>query len=224
MGCVDPVGEAGGDIPRMARSPAGLAITCPACRSTASAPPGSTRQFRRRAGDGRPARSDDRRRRRIDEPRRHRRRGGAWPVDPSFAVANYFMPQGISADLIATKYGFSRDDVDAYAVQSQKRAGGVGARSALKNRSRRCATSTASRCSIATSTCVLRPTCSRWRALKPSFVMMGEQGGFDAVAIQAHPEVERSIHVHHAGNSSGIVDGAAAVLIGSARRGRSGWA
>src|SRR6266540_3917625 len=94
--------------------------------------------------------------------------GGAWPMDPSMAVPSYFMPQGVSADLIATKYGFSRDDVDAYAVQSQQRAA------------------------------------KAW-----------DEGRFDAVAIQSHPEVEKINYVHHAGNSSGIVDGAGAVLLGS---------
>ena len=145
--------------------------------------------------------------------------GGAWPVDPSLAIATYFMPQGISADLIATKYGFSRDDVDAYAVQSQKRAADAWADGRFKK-------------SIAPVKDVngltlldrdehMRPTTDMQSlaSLKPSFVMMGEQGGFDAVAIQAHPEVERVIHVHHAGNSSGIVDGAAAVLIGNKEAG-----
>ena len=147
--------------------------------------------------------------------------GGAWPVDPAIAIPTYFMPQGISADLIATKYGFSRDDVDAYAVESRRSAPRPpGTRAASRNRSCRSRTSTASRSSPATSTCGPRPTCSRWRRSSRRSCMMGEMGGFDAVAIQAHPEVEAVNHVHHAGNSSGIVDGAAAVLIGSAEAGR----
>jgi acetyl-CoA C-acetyltransferase len=129
------------------------------------------------------------------------------------------MPQGVSADLMATKYGFSRDDVDAYAVESQKRAAAAWNEGRFKN-------------SIAPVFDVnglpllerdehMRPTADMQSlaSLKPSFVIPGEQGGFDAVAIQAHPEVERIIHVHHAGNSSGIVDGAAAVLLGSREAG-----
>ena len=150
--------------------------------------------------------------------------GGAWPVDPSLAIPAYFMPQGISADLIATKYGFSRDDVDAYAVESQQRAAAAWKDGRFKN-------------SIAPVRDVngltllerdehMRPSTDMQSlaSLKPSFVMMGEQGGFDAVAVQAHPEIERVNHVHHAGNSSGIVDGAAAVLLGSKRGGRASWA
>ena len=141
--------------------------------------------------------------------------GGAWSVDPSIAVAHYFLPQGISADLIATKYGFSRDDVDAYAVESQKRAAmawqeGRFDRSVVPVKD-------VNGMTILAKDEHMRPetTMQSLAALQPSFVQMGELGGFDAVAIQAHPEVEFINHVHHAGNSSGIVDGAAAVLIGS---------
>jgi acetyl-CoA C-acetyltransferase len=129
------------------------------------------------------------------------------------------MPQGISADLIATKYGFSRDDVDAYAVESQKRAAHAWSEGRFNK-------------SIAPVFDVnglpllerdeyMRPSTDMQSlaSLKPSFVAMGEQGGFDAVAIQAHPEIERVNHVHHAGNSSGIVDGSAAVLLGSRKAG-----
>jgi acetyl-CoA C-acetyltransferase len=125
------------------------------------------------------------------------------------------VPQGISADLIATKYGFSRDDVDAYAVESQKRATiawdeGRFDRSVMKVKD-------VNGLTILAKDEHMRPgtTMQSLAALKPSFIQMGELGGFDAVAIQAHPEVEFVNHVHHAGNSSGIVDGAAAVLIGS---------
>ena len=141
--------------------------------------------------------------------------GGAWAMDPSIAVAHYFLPQGISADLIATKYGFSRDDVDAYAVESQNRAAaawGEGRfdRSVMKVKD-------VNGLTILAKDEHMRPgtTMQSLAALKASFVQMGELGGFDAVAIQAHPEVEFVNHVHHAGNSSGIVDGAAAVLIGN---------
>jgi acetyl-CoA C-acetyltransferase len=141
--------------------------------------------------------------------------GGAWAVDPSIAVAHYFLPQGISADLIATKYGFSRDDVDAYAVESQKRAAtawdeGRFNRSVMPVKD-------VNGLTILAKDEHMRPgtTMQSLAALQPSFVQMGELGGFDAVAIQAHPEVEFVNHVHHAGNSSGIVDGAAAVLVGN---------
>jgi acetyl-CoA C-acetyltransferase len=141
--------------------------------------------------------------------------GGAWPVDPSVAFKTYFVPQGVSADLIATKYGFSRDDVDAYSVESHKRA----AKSWKEGRFKK---------SIVPVKDVLgmellahdetvRPDTDMQTlgALAPSFAMLGENFGFDAVAIQKYPEVEKINHVHHAGNSSGIVDGAAAVLIGN---------
>ena len=145
--------------------------------------------------------------------------GGAWPVDPSIAIKAYFMPQGVSADLIATKYGFSRDDVDAYAVESQRRAAmawaeGRFARSVAPVRD-------VNGLVILDRDEHMRPdaTMQSLASLKPSFVMMAEQGGFNAVALQAHPEVEALNHVHHAGNSSGIVDGSAAVLLGSKEAG-----
>ncbi|MGE5367500.1 MAG: acetyl-CoA C-acetyltransferase [Betaproteobacteria bacterium] len=145
--------------------------------------------------------------------------GGAWSVDPSIAVAHYFMPQGVSADLIATKYGFSRDDVDAYAVESQKRAAtawddGRFSRSVVPVKD-------VNGLTILAKDEHMRPgtTMQSLAALQPSFAQIGELGGFDAVAIQAHPEVEFVNHVHHAGNSSGIVDGAAAVLLGNKEAG-----
>jgi acetyl-CoA C-acetyltransferase len=147
--------------------------------------------------------------------------GGAWPVDPSIALKSYFMPQGISADLIATKYGFSRADVDGYAVESQKRTAaaweeGRFARSVVAVRD-------VNGLTILAKDEHMRPDTNMQSLaqLKPSFVQMGELGGFDAVAVQAHPEIEVVEHVHHAGNSSGIVDGAAAVLIGSRAAGRA---
>jgi acetyl-CoA C-acetyltransferase len=145
--------------------------------------------------------------------------GGAWAMDPSIALPAYFMPQGISADLIATKYGFSRDDVDAYAVESQKRAAtawqeGRFARSVIAVKDINGLTLLAKDEHMRPST-----TMQSLAQLNPSFVQMGEKGGFDVVAVQAHPELETIDHVHHAGNSSGIVDGAAAVLIGSKEAG-----
>src|SRR5271156_2040016 len=146
--------------------------------------------------------------------------GGAWPVDPSIAVAHYFLPQGISADLIATKYGFSRDDVDAYAVQSQKRAAAAWQEGRFKNSL--APVRDVNGLSLLDHDEHMRPNTDMQSlaSLKPAFVIMGEQAGFDAVATQAHPDVERVIHVHHAGNSSGIVDGAAAVLLGSREAGK----
>ncbi|MEO8724055.1 MAG: acetyl-CoA C-acetyltransferase [Sphingobium sp.] len=142
--------------------------------------------------------------------------GGAWATDPAVAYHVYFAPQGIGADLIATKFGFSRNDVDAYAVESQRRAKiawdeGRFARSVLPIRD-------------VIGEVVLdhdehmRPEADMQSlgSLKPSFQAMGEEmPGFDTVALLRYPEVERINHVHHAGNSSGIVDGAAAVLVGS---------
>jgi acetyl-CoA C-acetyltransferase len=147
--------------------------------------------------------------------------GGAWPMDPSVAIPSYFLPQGISADLIASKYGFSRDDVDAYAVESQKRAEqswkeGRFDKSVIAIKDQNGIT-------LLNSDEHMRPgsDMQSLASLDPSFVMMGEMGGFDAVAIQAHPDVENVNHVHHAGNSSGIVDGAAAILMGSKKGGKT---
>ena len=131
------------------------------------------------------------------------------------------MPQGISADLIATKYGFSRGDVDAYAVESQKRAAEAWADGRFS--------ASVSPVHDLNGLVILdhdehmRPDTSLQSlgGLKPSFAAMAEQGGFGAVAIQAHPEIEAIHHVHHAGNSSGIVDGAAAVLLGSKEAGQA---
>ena len=224
MGCVDPVGEAGGDIARMGALAAGLGEGVPGVQINRFCASGldsvnfaaaqvMSGQHDLTIGGGVESMS------RVGIGAS----GGAWPYDPAIAIPAYFMPQGVSADLIATKYGFSRDDVDAYAVQSQKRA-------AAAWEAGRFAKSIAPVKDVNGLTLLdrdehMRPATDMQSlgALKASFVAMGEQGGFDAVAIQAHPEVERIVHVHHAGNSSGIVDGAAAVLIGSkeagARRG-----
>ena len=122
---------------------------------------------------------------------------------------------------MATKYGFSRDDVDAYAVQSQQRAAKAWAEKRFDKSV--VPVKDVNGLTILAHDEHMRPSADMQSlgALKPSFVMMGEQGGFDAVAIQAHPEVERISHVHHAGNSSGIVDGASAVLIGNVKPAQS---
>ena len=146
--------------------------------------------------------------------------GGAWPTDPETAFKTYFVPQGISADLIATKYGFSRDDVDAYAVESQKRAKkswdeGRFAKSIMPVRDVIGEV-------VLDHDELMRPETDMQSlgALSPSFQGMGEMmPGFDSIALMRYPELEKVRHVHHAGNSSGIVDGAAAVLIGNAEAG-----
>ncbi|WP_425409048.1 acetyl-CoA C-acetyltransferase [Hyphococcus sp.] len=146
--------------------------------------------------------------------------GGAWPADPATAFKTYFVPQGISADLIATKYGFSRDDVDAYAVESQKRA-------AKSWEEKRFSKSIMPVKDVMGATVLDHDETVRENtdmqslgALNPSFAMLGENFGFDAVAIQKYAELEKINHVHHAGNSSGIVDGAAAVLLGNEEIGK----
>ena len=146
--------------------------------------------------------------------------GGAWPVDPHSAFRSYFVPQGISADTIATLWGYSRQDVDAYAVESQQRAQrawdeGRFARSVTPVRD-------VNGLAILERDELIRPdtTVASLGQLKPSFADMGEQFGFDAVIRQRYPQLEAVTHVHHAGNSSGIVDGAAAVLIGNREAGQ----
>ena len=146
--------------------------------------------------------------------------GGAMATDPAVAFKSYFVPQGISADLIATKYGFSRDDVDAYAVESQKRA----AKSWEENRFAKSIVPVkdvmGEEVLAHDETVRANADMQSLGALNPSFAMMGEQFGFDAVAVQKYPEIEKINHVHHAGNSSGIVDGAAALLIGNEEIGK----
>ena len=146
---------------------------------------------------------------------------GGWCADPGVAYRNYYAPQGIGADMIATLDGFSRTDVDAYAVQSQQRAAEAWKAGRFKK-------------SILPVHDVLgeilldhdehmRPgtTLETLSALKASFEGMGVKGGFDAVALERYPEMEAVHHVHHGGNSSGIVDGSAGVLVGSAEFGKA---
>ena len=148
--------------------------------------------------------------------------GAAIAVDPSLAMRTYFVPQGISADLIATKYGFSRDDADAFAVESQRRAAAAWAEdrfsgSVIPVRDQNGLT-------ILDRDEYMRPETDMQAlgALNASFQTMGEvMPGFDKVALMRYPEIEKIRHIHHAGNSSGIVDGAAAVLIGNAEFGQA---
>jgi acetyl-CoA C-acetyltransferase len=147
--------------------------------------------------------------------------GAAIAVDPSLAMKTYFVPQGISADIIATEYGFTRDQADALAVESQRRAAvawaeGRFARSIIPVRDR-------NGLLILNRDEHMRPATDMQTlgALKPAFAEMGEvMPGFDKVALMKYPHLERIRHIHHAGNSSGIVDGAAAVLVGDAEFGR----
>jgi acetyl-CoA C-acetyltransferase len=146
--------------------------------------------------------------------------GGPWAQDPATNMATDFVPQGIGADLIATLEGFGRDDVDAYAVESQRRAArareaGWFAESVVPVRDLLGQAILAHDEFIKPQT-----TLEGLAALKPSFEQLGAMG-FDATAIRRYPQVERIVHVHHAGNSSGIVDGAAAVLVGSEAKGRA---
>src|SRR5258707_3110421 len=221
LGCVDPIGEAGGDIARVAALTAGYGNGVPGVQINRFCASGldavnfaaaeiMSGQHDMTIGGGVESMS------RVGIGAA----GGAWPMDPAIALKSYFMPQGISADLIATKYGFSRDEVDAYSVESQKRA----ATSGNEDRFARTVVSVKdpNGITILARDEHMRPTTTMQSlaALQPAFVQMGELAGFDAVAIEAHPEIEAVNHVHHAGNSSGIVDGAAAVLIGSKAAGK----
>ncbi|MEA2857711.1 MAG: acetyl-CoA C-acetyltransferase [Methylobacteriaceae bacterium] len=220
MGCVDPVGEAGSCVPRIAALAAGYGDHVPGIQINRFCASGldavnfaaaqvMSGQHDMTVGGGVESMS------RVGIGSS----GGAWAMDPTAAIPTYFMPQGISADLMATKYGFSRDDVDAYAVESQKRAAAAWGEGRFKK-------SVVPVKDINGITLLdrdehMRPETNMQSlaSLKPAFTIIGEQAGFDSVAIQKHPEVEAINHVHHAGNSSGIVDGAAAVLIGSAEAG-----
>jgi len=221
MGCVDPVGEAGGDIARASALAAGYDEKVPGiqinrfCASGLDAVNFAASEVMSGAHDmtiGSGVESMSR----IGIGAS----GGAWPVDPSIALPSYYLPQGVSADLIATKYGFSRDDVDALALESQKRSkaswdAGHFAKSVVPVKD-------INGLNILDTDEHMRPeaTMQSLGSLNPAFQVFGEQYGFDAVAIQRYPELENINHVHHAGNSSGIVDGAAAVLLGNETAGK----
>jgi acetyl-CoA C-acetyltransferase len=208
LGCVDPIGEAGGDIARAAALVAGYGNEVPGvqinrfCASGLDAINFAAAQVMAgqhdvTIGGGVESMS------RVGIGAS----GGAWPMDPS-------------ADVIATRYGFSRDDVDAYAVESQQRA----AKAWEDNRFKQSVfpVKDINGLTLLAKDEHMRPQTSMQSLaqLQASFAQIGEAGGFDAVALQAHPEIEFVNHVHHAGNSSGIVDGAAAVLIGNKKAGR----
>ncbi len=221
LGCVSPVGDQGADIAKTAAIAAGLPDTVAGtqinrfCASALEAVNMAAQKVRAGwdelvvAGGVEsmsrvPMGSD----------------GGAWAMDPETAYDTYFVPQGISADLIATTEGFTRDDVDAYAVESQDLAAaawsaGHFTKSVVPVRDINGVT-------LLDHDEHMRPgtTMADLAKLKPSFAGIGDMGGFDAVALQKYHWVERIDHVHTPGNSSGIVDGAALVLVGSEEAGR----
>ncbi|MGM3277595.1 acetyl-CoA C-acetyltransferase [Ralstonia sp. 24A2] len=221
LGCVEPVGEQGACIGRVAVLAAGYAETTAgvqinrfcasgleACNMAAAQVMAGQSDFA--IGGGVESMS------RVPMGAS----GGAWPVDPAAAIPLYFVPQGVSADTIATQSGYSRRDVDAYAAESHRRAhaaatAGRFTGSIVPVRDQNGLT-------ILERDEMIRPqtTVDTLAQLKPSFAELGEQYGFDAVIRQRYPQLERIEHVHHAGNSSGIVDGAAAVLIGSREAGQ----
>lgn len=220
LGVVSPIGEQGADIARVAALVAGYAESVPGqqlnrfCASGLEAVNNAAAQVmsgQSEAVIGGGVESMSRVPIGSD--------GAAWASDPQVAYHTYFVPQGISADLIATLDGYSREDVDACALESQRRAAtawreGRFARSIVPVRDvigenvLECDEHLRADTTLAT-----------LGTLKPAFVAPGEQGGFDAVAQLRYPQVEAIRHVHTAGNSSGIVDGAAAVLVGSKRFG-----
>ena len=145
--------------------------------------------------------------------------GGAWAMDPETSFENYFVPQGISADLIATIEGFSREDVDTYAARSQARAATAQAEGRFSD-------SVVPVLDVNDNVVLdhdefirADTTVDTLGQLKPSFAMMGDFGGFDAVALQKYHWVEKIDHVHTPGNSSGIVDGASLVAVGNEKIG-----
>src|SRR3954468_618499 len=215
LGCVMPVGEQGADIARTAAVRAGFDETVPGvqvnrfCASGLEATNMAAAQVmsgQSQAAIGGGVESMSRVPMGSD--------GGAWPVDPAVAIPMYFVPQGISADIIATKYGMSRDDVDAYAVESQKRAKNAWDNQYFKKSI--VPVTDQNGVELLNHDELMRPqtTMQTLAALEASFKMQGEMmPGFDAIGLQRYPELERVNHVHHAGNSSGIVDGAAAILM-----------
>jgi len=222
FGCVDPVGEAGSVIPRSSAFEAGYDNRAPGIQLSRFCASGldaiNLGAAKIAAGQDDIVISGG-----VESMSRvgMGMSGGAWFMDPSVGLPAYFVPQGVSADLIATKYGFSRDDVDAYAVESQKRAAKSWEKGYFKNSV--VPVKDQNGLTILATDEHMRPSTDMQSlaSLNPSFTMPGEMGGFSAVAQQRYPEIEEINYVHHAGNSSGIVDGAAAVLLGSKKGGKS---
>lgn len=221
MGCVMPVGEQGSDIARIAALVAGYDERVPgmqvnrfcasgleACNIAAGKVSSGEARFVIAGGVESMSRvplSAD---------------GGAMLVDPSFAFAHHYAPQGIGADLIATLFGYSREMLDGYAVQSQQRAARAW------SEGRFAASVIAVRNAVGLVVLDhdehLRPhtTLESLAAIKPAFVRQGESG-YDQAALQRYPHLSSITHLHHGGNSSGVVDGASAVLIGSKEAGEA---
>jgi len=221
LGCVTPVGEQGANIARVAAINANYAQSVPGkqinrfCASALEAVNAAASQVmsgmsQATIGGGVecmsrvPMGSD----------------GGAMALDPQTAYNSYFAPQGIGADLIATLHGFSREDVDSYAVASQQRAAHAWENGYFSQSVVPILDHVGDIALDHDETIRGDATLESLGGLNPAFAMMGDQAGFDDVAIQKYPEVEAINHVHTAGNSSGIVDGAAAVLIGDSEAGR----
>jgi acetyl-CoA C-acetyltransferase len=216
LGIVEPVAEQGGDLARIAALQAGLgeqvagvqinrfcasgleAVTMAAGRVMAG-------QADLTIGGG------------VESMSRCKMGSGGMPMglDPDLATPHYFVPQGISADLIATKYGFSRQDVDRYACESQRRAADAWQAGRFKNSVVPVKDENGLTILDRDEHVRAGTTMEALGKLQPSFEKPGQLGGLDAVAMQKHLEVEKINHVHTPGNSSGIVDGASAVLVGN---------
>ena len=222
LGCVEPVGEQGADIARVAvlnadyaESVAGVQINrfCASGLEAVNMAAAQVMSGQSKATIGGGVESMSR------VPMGTS--GGAWATDPAVAFKTYFTPQGIGADTIATRWGFSREDVDAYAVESQRRA----ARAWSEGRFAKSVVPVRDELGfpVLAKDEHMRPetTMQSLGALKPAFEKIGSEAGFDDVMIQRYPDMEKITHVHHAGNSSGIVDGAAAVLLGNAEAGQA---
>jgi acetyl-CoA C-acetyltransferase len=223
LGCVDPIGEAGADIARVAVLQADYAETVAGvqinrfCASGLEATNMAAAQIM--AGQsqvtiGGGVESMSRVGMGASGP-------GAWMADPAVAFKTYFTPQGIGADLIATRWGFNRDDVDLYAVESQKRAARAWEEGRFKNSV--VPVNDQLGFAILEKDEHMRPgtTLQQLGALKPAFTKIGEEVGYDDIALLRYPDVERIEHVHTGGNSSGIVDGAAAILLGTREAGQA---
>jgi acetyl-CoA C-acetyltransferase len=220
LGCVTPVGEQGANVARVAALMADYAESVPGkqinrfCASGLEAVNSAASQIMAGQSDVTigggvecmsrvPMGSD----------------GGAMAIDPQTAYRSYFVPQGISADLIATLHGFSREDVDAYAVASQQRAAVAWSEGRFNGSVVPIRDHVGDVVLDHDETVRADASMESLAGLNPAFTMIGDQAGFDDVALQKYPEVEAIEHVHTAGNSSGIVDGAAAVLVGSREAG-----
>ena len=220
LGCVSPVGEQGANIARVAAITANYAESVPGkqinrfCASGLEAVNAAASQIMSGQSDAVvgggiecmsrvPMGSD----------------GGAMAIDPQTAYNTYFVPQGIGADLIATLHGFSREDIDAYALASQQRAAHAWEQGYFKRSIVPIVDHVGNVVLDHDETVRADASMESLAGLNPAFTMMGDQAGFDDVALLRYPQVEAINHVHTAGNSSGIVDGAAAVLVGSEEAG-----